>query len=318
MEKRIKLVLCLAIILVIVGCGSIGRNKDEPREIDYRTGTRGLTLDFPVDTLTQVYENDPDVRMIVEIRNEGAFPQFDDTRRLNGHIWVGGFDSNIIDLRPDEDLLDDQELEGKSPYNDRGGYSAIVLSGAVHPLPEGTTYYNPNIIVTATYRYTTIAAPEICIDPAPRSTDVKEKVCNVYNYDSVSLSSSQGAPVAVTRVEEDATHDNILFKIYIKNVGDGLVIDQDDIDNDPNKGYDWDRLNMVKIEDITVGNRKMTECRPDLGDYVHLIKDEGYIFCRFSTAGISNVYTTPLNIKLEYGYSNSIERDIEIFEEIEY
>ena len=91
-----------------------------------------------------------------------------------------------------------------------------------------------------------------------------------------------------------------------------------DIDNNPNQGYDWDRLNMVKIEDITVGNRKMTECRPDLGDYVHLIKDEGYIFCRFSTAGISSVYTTPLNIKLEYGYSNSIERDIEIFEEIVY
>ena len=122
----------------------------------------------------------------------------------------------------------------------------------------------------------------------------------------------------MTRVEEDATHDNILFKIYIKNAGGGFVIDQDDIDNDPNKGYDWDRLNLVKIEDITIGNRKMTECRPDLGDYVHLIKDEGYIFCRFSTAGISSVYTTPLNIKLEYGYSNSIERNIEIFEEIEY
>lgn len=318
MDKKFLLAFVLA-ALVMAGCtggGGSGRT-DRPTEIDYRRGTDGLVLSFPVGTLTKLYENDQNVKMVVEARNKGAFPQFDDSG-LNAHIWLGGFDNNIIELLPEETLLDESALEGKSPYNLEGGYLGVVINGKVYNLPSGTSYYKPTLKVTVTYKYKTIAAPEVCIDPNPRSTDVKEKVCDITRFGSVSLSSSQGAPVAVTRVDEDATHDSTLFKFYIQNVGKGLVIDENDISNDPNKGYDWDEMNKVRLADVSIGNRKITECRPDIGSYIDLINDKGYVFCKFSTAGINTVYTSPLNIILEYGYANSIDKDIEIFEEIVY
>ncbi|MBS3098214.1 hypothetical protein J4209_05460 [Candidatus Woesearchaeota archaeon] len=318
MNRKLTIVIGVAIILIFIfGCGTGKRDRPGEGDYDYRTGSNGLTLNFPVGTITQAFENDPEVKMVVEVRNEGAFPQFDETG-LNGRIWVGGFDPNIIDLRPETDLLDEEELEGRSQYNRQGGYSGIVISGPVYQFPPGTTYYDPTLMVTVTYEYKTIASPIVCIDPEPRSTNIRDKVCDITNYGSVSISSSQGAPVAVTRMEEDATHDAILFKIYIQNVGGGLIINENDVDKNPNSGYDWDELNKVRIADISVGNRRVTQCRPDIGEFVDLLNNEGFIFCKFSTAGLSSVYTTPLNIELEYAYANSIERRIEIFEEVEY
>src|SRR3989338_1223584 len=128
MRRRLICLFASIMILVIInGCGS-GINGQNPDEgFNYRTGTKGITLNFPVDSITKVYENDPDVRMIAEIKNEGAFPQFNDIGKLNGFLWVGGFDNAILDLRPEERRLDERALEGKSPYNQRGGYSAAVI-----------------------------------------------------------------------------------------------------------------------------------------------------------------------------------------------
>ena len=308
----------IMILVIINGCGS-GINGQNPDEgFNYRTGTKGITLNFPVDSITKVYENDPDVRMIAEIKNEGAFPQFNDIGKLNGFLWVGGFDNAILDLRPEERRLDERALEGKSPYNQRGGYSAAVIRGPVYSLPKGTQSYKPKLKVTATYDYETLATALACIDPAPRSTDVKEKVCDYRNFRSLATGGSQGAPVAVTSMEEEVAHDNILFKMFIKNVGGGLIIDENDVDKDPNLGYDWDTLNRVHISDINVGNRRMTECRPDVGEFVDLVDGEGFIFCRFSTSGVNSVYTSPINVKLDYSYANSIEKELQIFEEVEY
>ena len=63
----------------------------------------------------------------------------------------------------------------------------------------------------------------------------------------------------------------------------------------------------------------MTECRPTIGRDVELIDEKGHIFCRLDKAAVGGeAYVTPLNIILSYGYVNSIERDIEIFEEVEF
>ncbi|MBW2983731.1 hypothetical protein KY361_01305 [Candidatus Woesearchaeota archaeon] len=316
MNKKMAGLFFLVIVIGISGCREY-EGEPTSEAMDYRTGSEGLVLEFPIDTITRVYENDPDVRMMVEIRNRGAFPQYDQIGQLNGRIWVGGFPRDIIDLRPESDLLDDEALEGKSSYNLEGGYDGIIISGPAYELPQGTPYYPTKLIVTATYNYETIGSAKVCIDPFPRGTTVREKVCDVYDYSSISLG-TQGAPIAVTSIEEEATHRNLLFKIYVEDVGDGLLIDENDVAKNPNRGYDWDKLNKVRLVDVTVGNRMMTECRPDVGNYLTLIDGKGYIFCQLNTAGIDSVYTTPLNIKLRYAYANSVSKDIEIFEEVEY
>jgi hypothetical protein len=316
---REKLLALLFLVLVIIGISGCERMEGEPGTgtEEYRTGSKGLTLEFPVDTITKAYENDPEVRMMVEVKNEGAFPQYDQIGQLNGRIWVGGFPRDIVDLRPDTDLLDEEALEGKSSYNPDGGYSSVIISGPVFQLPHGTTYYKTKAIITATYRYETAGSTEVCVDPFPKGTTVREKVCDVDDYGSVSMG-TQGAPVAITRIEEDTTHRALLFKIYVENVGDGLIIDENDISKNPNRGYDWDKLNKVRLTDVTIGNRMMTECRPDIGNYLTLTEGEGQIFCKLSTAGIESVYTAPLNVKLRYAYANSISKDLEIYEEVGY
>ena len=209
-----------------------------------------------------------------------------------------------------------EELEGKSPYNQDGGYSAVEFEMDVGELPDGMPFYNPTIIVTASYLYKTIANPIICIDPEPRSTRVRDKVCDIQSTISVG---SQGAPIAITKVEEDVTSSDFLFKIYIDNVGKGLVIQESDIDENPNEGYDWRDMNKIRIEEVAVGNIRMTECRPTIGRDIQLIDGKGYIFCRFdkSFAG-GKAYETALNIKLSYGYTTSIEKLIGIFEEVSF
>ncbi len=316
MNRKFISLFFLVSVIVFSGCapktGEPGTNRE-----DYRQGTEGLYLDFIQDTITRAYEMDPDVRMVVEVRNRGAFPQYDQIGQLNGRIWVGGFPRDIIDLRPERDLLDEEALEGKSTYNPDGGYTSVIIAGPVYELPEGTPFYPTKVIVTATYNYETIASAKVCVDPSPSGTKIREKVCDIESYQSISLG-SQGAPVAVTSIEEEPTYRSLLFKIYVSDVGNGLLIDESDVGRNPNKGYDWDRLNKVRIADVTLGNRVMTECKPDIGDYLRLSDGKGYIFCKLDTSGIDSVYTAPLNVKLRYGYANSVSKDLEIYEEVGY
>ena len=322
MEKK-GLLLCFLVIFILVlsGCGP--RRTDEPREENYRTGTQGLEIKFPTDLPTQVYEGDSDVRFVVEVRNKGAFPQSDELEVFEGKLWIGGFDEQILNVFPRLGSsvtqgvnLDGFELEGKSPYNKDGGFSLVEFQMDVNDLPQGAPFYKPNIILTASYLYKTIASPVVCIDPEPRSTRIREKVCEINRGISVG---SQGAPIAVTKVEEEVTSNDFLFKIYVDNVGGGLVIRESDIGDNPNEGYDWRDMNEVVIEEINVGNIPMTECRPAVGREVHLIDNKGFIFCRLDkSVAEGKAFETVLNIKLGYGYTTSAEGKIEVFEEVSF
>lgn len=198
-------------------------------------------------------------------------------------------------------------------------------------LPQGLTYYRPSIIATVSYLYKTLANVMVCVDPEPRSTRVKEKVCKISDYgvgvggsggmggSAGSGMGSQGAPIAVTRVEEDVTGSDILFKIYVQNMGPGLVIQETDIDENPNTGYDWRDLNYVQVEDVKLGNLRMTECRPSIGRDIQLVDNKGFIFCRIDKSAVgSEAYITPLNIQLVYGYTTSIQKSVDIYEVVPF
>src|SRR3989344_7374669 len=318
MQKRFYLLLGVLLLAIVISGCSAPRGGEEPREFNFRTGSEGLVLQFPEGTPDRIFENDQQIKFTVEIQNRGAYPQFDEIGGLNGFIWVGGFDKSVIDLQPEQRQLDERALEGKSEINREGGYWAAVISGRAFNLPSGTPYYRTPMIVTATYNYETVASADICVDPEPRSPYVREKVCQITDFSNVVMSGSQGAPIAVTSIEEDATSTALLFRIYVSNVGGGLLINENDISFDPNRGYDWDELNQVRIADVAVGNIPMTECRPGIGEYLELRNNRGVIFCRLATAGLDNAYRAPLNVRLAYGYASSVTRDIEVHREINY
>ena len=323
MEKKGFLIICLVlIILIFIGCKPT--KTDGPSEVNYRTGTQGLVLEFPVDTPNQIYEGDQNIRFSIDVRNKGAFPQSDELMDTIGHLWIGGYDSNLLTISPvppaniDEGVdLSGEELEGVSPYNLNGGHTTTEFQINANPLPKGTSYYKPNLIFTASYLYKTLASPMICIDPEPRSTRIREKVCTIQQ--SMSLG-SQGAPVSVSKIEEDVTGTDFLFKIYIDNVGGGLIIPESRVDENPNQGYDWKELNKVKIDEVSIGNtQNMMVCRPIVGSDVQLIDGKGYIFCRLAKTVVEGKsYETPLNVKLSYGYTTSAQKTIEVFEVVSF
>jgi len=229
-------------------------------------------------------------------------------------LWIGGYDDDILRITPSNGIdLDPEEIEGKSQYNSEGGRSLLNFDVDVKKLPSGTTVYKPTLLFTATYKYLTIASPMVCIDPAPQSMEVREKVCTTHDVSA----GSQGAPIIVSNIEQDVSGNAILFKISVKNSGSGILIPESDWNQDPDEGYDIRDIDEVKIKDVRVGNTRVSSCRPSIGKRLKLVNNAGYIYCRIDKSRIgTNVYTSPLNIELTYGYTTSISTQIEVIEDI--
>jgi len=145
-KKGVLIAILVVLILIVSGCRT--NRTEEPNEVNYRTGTKGLELEFPTDTPTEVYENDRDVRFVVEVRNKGAFPQTEETDEFRGKLWIGGYDDKILKIYPRLGSsisqgvnLRGDELEGRSPYNRDGGYSAVEFQMDVGDLPQGMPHY---------------------------------------------------------------------------------------------------------------------------------------------------------------------------------
>ncbi|MFH1642343.1 MAG: hypothetical protein ABIC04_05605 [Nanoarchaeota archaeon] len=301
--KKIVPILLIS-LLILTGCkvGSVSKS-DRTGDYDYRTGTEGLVMSFPVEMPTKMYEGDSNVKSVVEIQNKGAYPQ---TGTLSASFWITGYDTKIITIALDSGN-ELNTLMGKNQYNTEGDLTAIGFDTSITALPDGVSYFTQNLQFTLTYGYETLANPIVCIDTEPRGTTVRNKVCTVQD---VSLS-SQGGPVAVKKVEQDVASDKILFKILVENVGGGMVIAKDDVSKNPDEGYDWNKINKVTIT-ANLGSTAL-DCKPT-GD-IKLTNNKGYIYCSIqkSTLG-TNVYTTPLNIKVDYGYSISTTKKIDIFD----
>ncbi len=315
---KVKYALLFAIIILIAGCqsGSGGKNTQQ-NVVNFRTGTDALVMNFAQGNPDKVYEGENDINFLVEVQNKGAFPQFDErSERLDAHIWVSGFDTRLMELFPEQDVLDERILEGKSPINLEGGRTSVILNGGVFNLPEGTSSFKVPIIVTLTHRYMTIASPTVCIDPIPRAGKLREKVCDIGKFGSVAYSGGQGSPVIVSKVEQEVTSRDLIFRIEVQHVGKGILLDDALIRYDPNRGYSFRDLNRVKIDEISLAGGEGLNCRPD-GE-IQLVNNKGYIICSLSKSQVegNNVYQTPLTIKLRYGYSSSIRKDIEILKEL--
>src|SRR3989344_405649 len=317
--KKITVIAIVAFIILV----SCGPKQEGPQALNYRTGSEGLVIRFPKGFPQQIYENDIDVRVPIEIENRGAFPQFEELGEFTGFIWVGGFDPNIMqglleggDIRKQ---LNPEELEGKSPINLQGGVTLENLMISVGDLPQGTAVYEPNLVFTTTYLYKSIASPVVCVDPQPRSINVKDKVCSLPESRKVYSVAAQGGPVGVANVEQIATSEKMIFRFDIQNFGTGNVIERDLVSQDPNEGYDWRELNRVYIDDVRLGDATVDKCRPDLGEAVELYNGVGTFQCTVSIGSLASnqAYTTPLTVTLVYGYKNTEFRNIKILEAIE-
>jgi len=302
--RKIIVLLLLSSVVLAMGCTT----SNEPNMPDeYHVGTDGLELNFLSGTPPRkIFEGD-DLTIVVEITNIGAYPSGDSGDNFDGRLFIGGYDASYVPMSPTSIQLD-SGLYGKDQYNSDGTFDTETFEASSVSLPEETDLYEPTLQVTACYSYKTYASPVVCIDPDPYSSELEDEVCQVRDQ---TLSGGQGAPVAVTRVEESVTKDNVKFKIFFRNVGNGYVVDSGYIDSDC---PDTDRDNLDKVDVSVRMSNAQGSCRPD--NPVRLVNGQGFVVCDFPKPAESvAAYTTPLQVELDYGYSTAIEKKVTIINE---
>lgn len=207
------------------------------------------------------------------------------------------------------EALNGQEffLAGNLPEFPGGEVAYFTYSGTITNWPMGLDEAKQTIMLTTCYLYTTYAAPLVCIDPDPQS-DVR-KICIPRSTGF----KSQGAPVAITSVEQENTPKKIIFRINIANVGRGQVFDPGNIAKCspyfPGRVKESD-LNMVWVGDARIGRVRLQDCTP--AGFVRLQNGRGTITCTYPVqyAQLKSAYETPLVLELWYGYSETQQRNI--------
>ena len=335
-KKNFIFALLLFLLILILGC-STGKNTQKSIE-NVRVGTEGIAVNFlpnaPPATIHVGQGEDEKANtfdVVLELKNKGAYPQPDEGAGglgpSFGKVFLSGYDPKIIAFESKDGKSGDlstKTLEGKSTINPNGGQDILSFTGKIIAENLNVEKYEPTLLATACYYYLTIAGPSVCIDPNPYSTIKEKKVCEVQG---ITLS-NQGAPIAITKIDEEAFATKTQFRITIKNVGGGDVMKADAANNkcDPSgtqkiEREDIDKVNLLwaKISDKALmcgpfvdGNVKSS------GGLIRMINGEGSFICEMPSSDYSNkisAYTTPLLIHLSYGYRNTAERRILIKKE---
>jgi hypothetical protein len=321
------------LLIVIIGCGenSSGGSGDE-----FKKSNEGLTMEFvenfPRDSY--IVEDDGEhISIMVDIRNEGIYPAENDKDgkgffKRNGGLFISGFDDAIIDMDSKAKKFSEKDvyLTGASSITPRGGFYSAKFDGKIAAGNLLVDRYEPTILATLCYPYLTTASLTVCVDPKPFEQR-QEKVCEI---GSKTLP-EQGAPVAITRIDQEASTKKIHFKISIENVGGGDIILGEKLEGfnkiigkcDPLGGGILDRKDFDKVymESITVGGEDILgDCRPfvdESDNIIRLFDGEGSVICTLDLEkpkfkDIGSAITTPLNIELRYGYRSTISKQIEI------
>src|SRR3989338_7784575 len=315
MKKRNLMPLFFVVVLFtnlifIAGCQTKGTQK-QTSQVQFHVGSQGLVMNFvPNAPPNRVYHTDPsalDVR--VEIKNRGALT----VQPGDVFFILEGYDPNIMPFLEYQQQNPKQEIPGKSALNPVEGIDFITWNNPpTINLPSVSDVYRPILQVRSCYRYKTEASPTVCIDPQPYATVPTSKICIVSDQ---TLSGGQGAPIAVTRIEEtilgagdQSALKRAQFKITASNVGGGRVVKFDTLQKCINNKLEYDEFNKVEVE-AYIGNTRL-ECNPNTISL--LTNNQGFTFCTYSDIRRDAAYTTPLQIILSYGYSQTIQKSVEI------
>ncbi|MBS3098213.1 hypothetical protein J4209_05455 [Candidatus Woesearchaeota archaeon] len=315
----IKLILMVISLLFLIGCK--GGTQGPITTVDIYKGVDGLKMNFlknaPSD---EVFENSV-MPVYIELRNEGAY------NIVMGYLTVS-LEEDYMEItnwpikKPITGIVSDNQLvfdlKGKSKVSIEGEQGIVSLTANTKAIDELSEKHTSTILASACYEYETKLSQTVCIDTDVYNLRETEKACEVKD---ISLT-SQGAPVAITKIEtEMLPHQDVAkirphFVIYVRNKGNGEVIDRGYVAEACSSAkISKDKYNVVAITAFL--SNKQLDCdvtESDMIGYLKLKDKEDTIRCVLEE-GIEEregTYSTPLNIELDYGYTVSIAKDIEI------
>ncbi len=304
-----KSFIVVFLLVLLVACAG-GRKAKEPQPVDFRSGTQGLMLTFvPNLPPPKLFDREP-FNAMIQVENRGTST----VGAPYDRIYLSGFDNTII---TGINTYGEQipMMEGRGPFMPQGGIDTVNFRATIQSLTgKRIDKYTPTILATACYNYETVASAQVCIDPNPFSATSVQKVC----VPGAVATGSQGAPIAVTTVNVDASPGKSRFTVRISNVGGGSVFRYGpqymDSCSPYNPGLGFDEVDFIQVGEVSVADVSIREsCKPmDNSGHIRLTNGQATLFCEFVGMREQSPYLTPLNIILRYGYRLSIARPIEI------
>ncbi len=199
-------------------------------------------------------------------------------------------------------------LAPNSPEYPGGQPDVVAFDGHLVGWSKGDDKATARFLVTNCYAYATYANPEVCIDPDPYSTN--RKVCHPQK---ITFNGGNGAPVAVTSVEQENTKRGIYFTINFENVGKGNIFDVGYLErcSPYYPGTVTSQiLNKIYLLDVRIGDEPLT-CTPKRGEGLRLVNNRGSVRCYYNYEYMTSksAYSAPLHIEAAYGYAEAMERD---------
>lgn len=291
------LIIIVSLLVLLVGCSGAQKGSDSPDSaLSFQaTGTQGLEIEILKDQPpSRIYTSTP-LSVVAQVTNKGVYDV------SNANIYLSGFDTRIISGIPSTPQR--VSLEGKNAFNPDGDLEIVEWTSSNIVLPPGTQSYSPNLLVTACYQYETIANPIVCIDPNPFDT-LQDKSCTSGN---INTGGSQGAPIAVTSIEQETTPTDIFFRIHLSNVGGGTVFEADKISSCPSS-LQFSDLNKIELVEANVGGKSM-DCKPE--NPIRIVDGKATIFCSVSQF-TGSAYETPMQLRFRYGYKTAVAQKVEI------
>jgi len=336
------IIIILGIMIIISGCNNssgIGGGKGSGGSIsgskDFYKGTSALSINFVKDMPpAEVYDKNSDFVIGLELKNEGA-------ENVSEGVMTVSVERDYIELKgilqQRNSLVSYENIEGKPnalKFN-LGGKSILLPSGekgiiyfnaAARELAEESQALTSKISVNSCYKYKTVASPSVCVDADYTNTNPFQKSCVVSD---VSID-SQGAPVAVTKIESEmvpSTDDTSIIKprfiITVKNLGNGEVIREDKVEgacSSERLGQgEWNNIKVKAYISTMTDEKNKLDCNIIGGDKYDngtliLKQKEDSIRCSYEEGfkQIKGTFSSPLYIILDYGYTDTISKDVKI------
>lgn len=253
--------------------------------------------------------NGPD-SFIINFRNpEGHIEYYQ-----HGRAFIAAF----IGLDFTKNFGRDFLLAGDTYEYPGGEFEYLTYNGRVVDWPAGLDQTTQQFLLTSCYQYTTFADPIVCVDPDPISEN--RKVCTPQSRSF----GSNGAPVAITSIEQENTPKKIIFRINVKNIGGGTVYDAGKLEKCspyyPGRVTAED-LNIVYLGDVRIGQVGLSTRagRGGMTCFPEVIRLDprtgaGSTTCTYPIefTNLKSAYQTPLVVELWYGYSKVLQRSVSI------
>jgi len=290
----------LAVLLFLSACAGIGTTKNVETVGETHIGTQGIYFDFLPNyppPIIYLSGQDTGTNIVLDVKNLGSFT-------TSVYFFLSGFDPSIVKLSEATHVIG--TIEGKSPTNPEGGYAQVQFPtyGTLNVnMPKNIDVYPMTIQATACYDYETKASIPVCVDPNPYSP-ITQKACIPHG---AAVAGGQGAPVAITSVEQESLKGKTIFKIHISNTGGGQVYEKGNTQLCTKLPYD--KFNKITYSPFKLGGAA-GQCTP--ASPIRLSTGgTALITCVFNVAG-DLAYTTTLDADLMYGYMFSRQRSVQI------